>query len=72
MVQDGYEGDSLMALTNDEAINPCDLVKKLDKDRAWLLEEIDKGSWPELRLELAALEREMGQVLIRAKEKLED
>lgn len=47
------------------------LISELDQDRAWLLEQIDRGRWPELRLDLAALERELGQLLIRAGEQLE-
>ena len=41
------------------------LVQKLDADRAWLLQQIDEGRWPDLRLDLAALERELGQMLTR-------
>ena len=41
------------------------LISDLDQDRAWLLQQIDSGRWPELRL-LAALERELGQLLVRA------
>ena len=47
------------------------LINDLDQDRAWLLEQIDRGRWPELRLDLAALERELGQLLVRAGERLE-
>jgi len=56
------------------APSPADLatlINDLDQDRAWLLEQIDRGRWPELRLDLAALERELGQLLIRAGERLE-
>ena len=42
------------------------LLRQLDDDRAWLLEQIDRGRWPDLRLDLAALERELGQLLTRA------
>ena len=42
------------------------LLQQLDEDRAWLLEQIDRGRWPDLRLDLAALERELGQMLSRA------
>ena len=49
-----------------------ELITQLDADRAWLLEQIDRGRWVELRLDLAALERELGQLLIRAAEGLED
>ena len=48
------------------------LVRDLDKDRYWILENIDRGCWPDCRLELAALERDLGQLLIRAEEYLED
>ncbi len=48
------------------------LIKELDEDRAWLLEQIDRGRWPELRLDLAALERELGQFLTRATESFEE
>tara|TARA_Y100001968_G_C19443944_1_gene764189 strand:+ start:2707 stop:2949 length:243 start_codon:yes stop_codon:yes gene_type:complete len=75
VVQDGYEGDSLMALTDKEFNNDnhsYELIEKLEKDRAWILEELDKGAWPDLRVELASLERELGQILIRAKEQLDD
>ena len=40
------------------APSPADLatlINDLDQDRAWLLEQIDRGLWPELRLDLAAL-----------------
>ena len=47
------------------------LISDLDQDRAWLLEQIDRGRWPELRLDLAALERELGQLLVRAADRLE-
>ena len=49
-----------------------DLIEKLDKDRSWILEQLDKGSWPEFRPDLAALERELGQLLIRANEYIEE
>ena len=47
------------------------LNRDLVQDRAWLLEQIDRGRWPDLRLDLAALEREMGQLLARAAERVE-
>ena len=49
-----------------------ELVENLNKDRSWILEELDKGNWPEFRPDLAALERELGQLLTRAKEYLEE
>ncbi|CAE08293.1 conserved hypothetical protein [Synechococcus sp. WH 8103] len=44
------------------------LVQQLDADRAWLLQQIDGGRWPDLRLDLAALERELGQMISRVVE----
>ena len=48
--------------------NQEELILKLDQDRAWLLENIDKGKWPEIRLELAGLEREISKLIIRIQE----
>jgi hypothetical protein len=39
------------------------LVSQLQADRLWLLRQIDSGRWSEWRLDLAALERELGQLL---------
>ena len=44
------------------------LLRQLDADRAWLLQQIDGGRWPDLRLDLAALERELGQMISRVVE----
>ena len=44
------------------------LVSKLDGDRSWILKNIDNGKWPELRIELATLEREISKFILRAKE----
>jgi len=41
-----------------------DLISSLDKDRAWLLENLDRGRWPEIRSELAALERKISKLII--------
>ena len=41
-----------------------DLIFKLDQDRAWLLENLDKGKWPEIRSQLAALERKISKLII--------
>ena len=46
------------------------LIAQLDEDRLWLLRQIDSGRWPEWRLDLAALERELGQLLDQARERL--
>ena len=48
------------------------LIQQLEQDRAWLLEQIDRGRWQEFRLDLAALERELGQLLQRASQHFSD
>jgi hypothetical protein len=55
-----------------QPVSTRELIAQLEEDRAWLLEQIDRGRWPELRLDLAALEREMGQLLLRASEQCSD
>ncbi len=50
----------------------AELVHQLEKDRAWLLEQIDNGRWPELRLDLAALERELGQLLDKTTKEIDE
>ena len=47
------------------------LLDQLTEDRLWLLQQIDAGRWPDLRLDLAALERELGQLLDQARQRLE-
>ena len=49
-----------------------ELISSLDTDRIWLLEKIDRGNWPELRIELAALERELSQLLSKLSDLLEE
>ena len=48
--------------------NQEDLILKLDEDRAWLLENLDKGKWSEIRNELADLERKISKLIIRVQE----
>ena len=43
-------------------------VSKLDKERSWLLKNIDNGKWPEIRKELASLEREISKLILRLKD----
>ena len=43
-------------------------VSKLDKERSWLLKNIDNGKWPEIRKELAYLEREISKLILRLKD----
>ena len=51
-----------------KSINQEDLILKLDQDRAWLLENLDKGKWSEIRSELADLERKISKLIIRVQE----
>ena len=48
--------------------NQEDLIFKLDKDRSWLLKTLDQGKWPELRRELAELERKISKLIISVQE----
>jgi hypothetical protein len=58
-----------MPMTTDE-LPTQELVAQLRADRLWLLRQIDAGRWPEWRLDLAALERELGQLLEQVEERL--
>ncbi len=53
----------------DEA-SAAELIARLKDDRLWLLRQIDAGNWPDWRLDLAALERELGQLLDQAGDSL--
>ena len=46
-----------------------DLLRQLRQDRLWLLRQIDAGRWPQWRLDLAALERDLGLLLDQAAER---
>ena len=46
-----------------ELLSKEQLFADLQADRLWLLRQIDSGRWSEWRLDLAALERELGQLL---------
>ena len=48
--------------------NQGDLILKLDQERSWLLENLDKGKWPGIRSELAALERKISKFIISVQE----
>ena len=61
-----------MNTPTEQPVETRELIAQLETDRAWLLEQIDRGRWPDLRLDLAALERELGQLLLRASEQLSD
>jgi hypothetical protein len=47
-----------------------ELLSQLGEDRLWLLRQLDSGRWSEWRLDLAALERELGQLIEQAAERL--
>ncbi|MEB3350143.1 MAG: hypothetical protein VKO00_09005 [Cyanobacteriota bacterium] len=47
-----------------------ELLAQLRHDRQWLLRQIDSGRWSAWRLDLAALERELGQLLELADQRL--
>ncbi len=49
-------------------LSSAELLERLRQDRLWLLRQIDSGRWPQWRLDLAALERELGQLLEQAAE----
>ena len=46
----------------------AEILQKLNKDRAWLLENIDRGRWPEIRIELAEIERKISKLIINLQE----
>jgi hypothetical protein len=48
----------------------AELLAQLREDRLWLLRQLDSGRWSEWRLDLAALERELGQLLDQAADRL--
>jgi hypothetical protein len=51
------------------ALSTDALLDQLRQDRLWLLRQIDGGRWPQWRLDLAALERELGLLLDQAAER---
>jgi hypothetical protein len=48
----------------------AELLAQLREDRLWLLRQLDSGRWSRWRLDLAALERELGQLLDQAADRL--
>ena len=61
-------GKLLNIMQDHNSKNQEDLILKLDQDRAWLLENLDKGKWSEIRNELADLERKISKLIIRFQE----
>ena len=64
--------ETFMASLDKKSIDLQKLIALLNEDRALILEKIDQGSWPDLRNDLASLERELGRFLTLASEKLAD
>ena len=58
----------LKIMQDHNSTNQEDLILKLDQDRAWLLKNLDKGKWSEIRSELADLERKISKLIIRVQE----
>ena len=69
MAPSSVNGDSAQDAAAEQPSTP-ELLEQLRSDRLWLLQQIDAGRWPDLRLDLAALERELGQLLEQAQERL--
>tara|TARA_Y100001968_G_scaffold331404_1_gene385961 strand:- start:387 stop:590 length:204 start_codon:yes stop_codon:yes gene_type:complete len=61
-----------MRLRDGQLSNVSKLIAQLEEDRSWLLKQIDSGRWEELRSDLADLERELGQLLSRSKDRIEE
>lgn len=63
-------GAPTAAEAESERVSTAVLIEQLQADRLWLLRQIDGGAYPDLRLDLAALERELGQLLDQAGERV--
>jgi hypothetical protein len=68
----GAPADASSQAVADADLSTDALLERLQGDRAWLLQQIDRGRWPDLRLDLAALERELGQLLEQAQRQREE
>jgi hypothetical protein len=53
------------ASADPNSCSTAELLELLQADRLWLLRQLDSGAWPDWRLDLAALERELGELLDR-------
>ena len=71
-VNDERDRDGSANTETGAATSMAELLEQLQADRVWLLQQIDGGRWPDLRLDLAALERELGQLLEQAQRKQEE
>ncbi|MEB3200067.1 MAG: hypothetical protein VKK62_06035 [Synechococcaceae cyanobacterium] len=63
-------GAASSAASGDGEPTTAELLAQLGQDRLWLLRQLDAGQWPQWRLDLAALERELGQMLELAADRL--
>ena len=70
-VNDERDRDASANTETGAATSTADLLEQLQADRVWLLQQIDGGRWPDLRLDLAALERELGQLLDQVEQRSE-
>tara|TARA_B100000029_G_scaffold362376_1_gene355418 strand:+ start:781 stop:969 length:189 start_codon:yes stop_codon:yes gene_type:complete len=61
-----------MSIPKRKSVELSELIARLDQDRAWLLEQIDGGRWAELRTDLAELERDLGRLLSKAADLMEE
>ena len=64
----GASGDTPWSAAG--APSTTELLSQLGEDRLWLLRQLDSGRWSPWRLDLAALERELGQLIDQAGERL--
>ena len=55
-------------MQDQNSTNQEELISELDREREWLLKNIDSGKWPKLRSQIAALERELSRFILRARE----
>jgi len=70
-VNGAQDRDGSPATAENPSPDLASLLGQLQVDRVWLLQQIDAGRWPDLRLDLAALERELGQLLEQAQRRLD-
>ncbi len=61
-----------MTSSEKQSIELKELIALLNEDRSLILEKIDQGYWPELRHDLASLERELSQFLTLISSRLAD
>ena len=55
-------------MQNSELKHLEEIISKLDENRECLLKNIDGGMWPELRVELAEVEREISKLILKARD----